>query len=144
MKRKILSSFGILWALPMSIIGLLIVLVYRWHRWRYQFPYVEVIVKRTIPKWAMGQTFGFVIVYSGPIYKERFKSLSWAAVDRERRIVRHERRHVLQSMIFGPLFPIMYGFGLVYAVVRRRNWYKDNPFEIDARSVEEKKRSSVV
>lgn len=141
MKTKLLLSLGIVWALPMTIFGLAVVAFYGVLRWRLSFPCLEFVVKKTIPKWAMGQAFGCVVVYSGPIYKERRQSASWAAVDRERRTLRHERRHVLQTFVFGPLFPIVYGIGLVYAVVRCRGWYQGNPLEVDARSAEDKKPS---
>jgi len=44
----------------------------------------------------------------------------------------HERRHVHQWFVFGPLFPIAYWIGMIYSKTTTGEWYKFNPFETDA------------
>jgi hypothetical protein len=48
----------------------------------------------------------------------------------------HERVHVGQYERWGPLFLPAYLLGSVLAIARKRHYYRDNPFELDARSGE--------
>lgn len=44
----------------------------------------------------------------------------------------HEKRHVLQQMVLGPLFPFLYYGAMLGLLVLRRDPYLRNPFELDA------------
>lgn len=48
-------------------------------------------------------------------------------------VEKHEGRHAYQWFVFGPLFPILYGIGSLYALIKTRDWHHANPFEVDAR-----------
>jgi hypothetical protein len=48
----------------------------------------------------------------------------------------HERVHVRQYERWGPLFLPAYALGSVLALARGRHYYRDNPFEREARSAE--------
>ena len=45
----------------------------------------------------------------------------------------HELVHVRQYERWGPLFPPLYLLGSLWAVLRGRHFYRDNPFELRAR-----------
>lgn len=51
---------------------------------------------------------------------------------------RHEQQHVKQGFKWGVLFPIAYGLASVWAWARKKHYYWDNVFEIDARASEKK------
>lgn len=57
----------------------------------------------------------------------------WQVPDRQA----HERRHVMQWFVFGPLFIVAYGIGIVIGSFRGGG-YMMNPLEIDARKAEKR------
>ncbi len=114
-----------LWALPNTIIGLLLALAYlpksaRWHKGVLEFH-----VRWIFPWWTtvVGQTWGCVVVYrprrdtGGPPGLE---------------LQRHERQHVVQGLRWGPLFLLAYPVMCLVALVRGKRPYRDCWFELDA------------
>lgn len=69
----------------------------------------------------VGFTAGWIILYAPDAHR-------WP------HIRKHERRHVLQGMIFGPLLPLVYLAASAWALLRGRRAYDDNALEVDARS----------
>ena len=110
---------GALWSLPGSILGLLISLVCRPSSLRWSDGAVVIRVRKCIPAMACAQTWGVVI-------------LATVAGDTPG-ILRHERRHVLQWFVLGPLFLLAYPLCSLYAWMRGGDGYRDNPLEADAR-----------
>lgn len=53
------------------------------------------------------------------------------------RLVRHEQTHAWWALLVGLLFFVMYGVASLVAVVRGKNWYQDNAFEVAARKAED-------
>lgn len=100
-------------ALPHSLVGMLLALVYyRPAAIRWNEGCLEVIATRTLigGKWVGAQTHGWVIVYR-----------DWdQARDRDLRV--HERVHVVQALVLGPLFPLLYGLGWLMEYARERDW----------------------
>ncbi len=54
------------------------------------------------------------------------------------RLYRHELEHVLQTMQFGPLMPVAYVAASLWQVLRGRRLYRDNWFEVRARTAEDR------
>lgn len=52
------------------------------------------------------------------------------------RLFSHERRHALQCMVLGPLFPLAYAVASLVSAARGTGFYRGNAFEVDARNHE--------
>jgi len=108
---------GYLWALPMSLVGLLLGLtLYFPKRIRWRDGCLEIVPRRENligGPWVGGQTYGWVIF----LRDERMLEHAELAV--------HERGHVVQALLLGPLFPVAYGilFAINYAHFRS-DWRK--------------------
>lgn len=126
---------GYLLALAHTVVGLALALVYRSHSWRWSDGCMEALAGR-LPDgrtriWGRpsAQTHGWLILYAD------------ARVRESPRLRAHERVHVVQGFVGGPLFPIAYGlsFLVLFAADRFRSWrnaYLAIPFERHARAVE--------
>ena len=116
--RRVPLALGFLWALPTTVIGLVLGLL------TFQVPRVHggaLVFDRRGPRglaWVLvrmhraAMTVGFVIVSSVPV---------------EGRLLTHERHHVRQSMVWGPLFVPAY---LLLAIPYG---YRRHPMEVRAR-----------
>lgn len=71
---------------------------------------------------AVALTLGHVILGRRPEDLEAFRA--------------HEHAHVRQCEIWGPLFLPAYLSGSLWARLRGRHFYRDNPFEVRAREAE--------
>ena len=116
--HRVLFALGFLWALPTTTIGLVLGLL------TFQVPRVHggaLVFDRRGPRGLAGvlarmhraaMTVGFVIVSSVPV---------------EGRLLTHERHHVRQSMVWGPLFvPAHLLLAIPYG-------YRRHPMEVRAR-----------
>jgi hypothetical protein len=127
---SILKALGYLWAAPTTILCLIFFLFPMWalgqitpFRWS-DGAWDWVIVQDgwfwklyTLRGWA-ASTLGWAIFYSpGYVNQPKFST--------------HERRHVLQNLILGPTFILIY---LVFNIAFS---YQDNPLEVDARNHEQ-------
>lgn len=87
--------WGVLWSLPLTLLGLLLALLYVPRRVRWSDGCLEVI-----PRWIAfqpgAQTFGIVIFYADE------------AARRDVGLRVHERVHVRQAFVFGVFFSILY------------------------------------
>ena len=114
---------GYIWALPVTIVGVLIALVwYRCHSWRISDGCIECVVSRGAPRkvWWAGQCWGNLVMYG-------------LESDRQHSSIRiHERVHTVQVFIGGVFMPLAYAAMYLYDRIRLPNWrsaYRSNPFE---------------
>lgn len=117
---------GYLLALPMTLIGIAAALILGARR----FAWVSGVIECVTPRlgWAAAMTFGQVVMYRDPY----LKTIGELAV--------HERTHVVQGFVLGPLQPILYGVFFAYAWARNpaggfEAAYRANPFERHAYAV---------
>lgn len=118
----VLRFLGYLWCLPNSAIGAVLSLLAGGedHRWVNGMVVVRV---RWIPGVnVLAQTWGCVVLWNPRNFHPPSGEL-----------LAHERRHVTQSMLLGPLFLVAYPLASLVAIFRGRNFYRDNWFEADAR-----------
>lgn len=113
---------GYMIALPHTIIGLILALAYRGRDWRWHAGCLEVVAgtftrdgKQVTRIWGRpaAQTHGWLIVYAD----------KYARADTEIRV--HERVHVVQGMIGGPLYVLAYGLTFVWHLLwdPSAGWY---------------------
>lgn len=111
---------GYLMALPHTLVGLLLALVYRCHSWRWHDGCLEAIAgqkpdgETRIWGSPAAQTHGWVIFYDSEAMRQ------YAPV----RV--HERVLVWQGFIGGPVYAI------VYVICHLWAGYEKNPFEVQA------------
>ena len=123
---------GYLLALPHTLVGLLLALVYRSREWRWSDGCLECIAgskDRRTRIWGQpwAQTHGFLIIYDCEAHRET----PWLRV--------HERVHVFQGFVGSVFFPIAYGvcFTAHFVWTGCKNWwrsYEAIPFERAARA----------
>ena len=135
MGRRILGWLGVLWALPVSLLAFVLVLLLRpkwlgggvrWARVRYGETTALAVwggalagLLRRMPLGAVdGVTLGHVV-----LFRQAWKM---------RAIGAHEFAHVRQYMRWGFLFPLAYGLESVWQWLRGRHYYWDNRFEVEA------------
>jgi hypothetical protein len=114
--------FGFIWALPGTLIGLLVSLLCGPTKVRLQAGVLVLSVKRCIPAMAIAQTWGVVILMT-------------PAGDRPV-VFTHESCHVRQWMALGVFFMPAYCIASLIAWARGRNYYRDNYFEAQAYAAE--------
>ncbi len=118
---------GWLWALPMTLLGVLRLVVYWPMAIRWVDGVIEVDCKRLIPGWATGQTIGMLTCYAPGLLTAPSPG----------RLRRHEHRHAWgQFAVYGPLMLFLYPLALLSVAVQGGNWYRDSYFEVDARGHE--------
>lgn len=127
---------GYLLALPHTVVGIFICwLAYKAHSWKWNDGCLECVASLTdegVTKiWGrpLAQTHGFIMVFASE------------GVSKDRRIRIHERCHVVQSFLGGPLYAAIYGlfFFASFAANGFKDWYaayRKNPFEEHAYSNE--------
>ena len=126
--KLVLYVLGFIWALPLSIIGAVLSLVYGPKAVRWQNGVLLVQVRWLIGfKDTIGQTFGIYIFLKPPI-NEDVTSLD--------RIIAHERTHTFQGFRWGIFFIFAYPLASLIAWARGKHFYRDNYFEIKARAAE--------
>lgn len=135
--EKMLKCLGYAWALPVTLVGLIYVLLFNalgWYKWVgvVNDALVWMVLADKSPKWLMkqwtkwgGHTIGQVVVM-----KHALDS------DKGRTLIVHEMEHVKQCMRLGVFQPLMYG--LIYLSIKwgcdgSTDPYFSNSFEIAAR-----------
>ncbi len=129
--KKLLWLLGHLWALPVTLLGLLIALpfarlhsvdaegllhfVARPERWLGRY------LRRSN---ILAFTLGATVTYAD------------AGGLQQPTLVRHERAHVVQTLVLGPLFLPLYGLASLWQFVRGGHPYFDNVFERQAHAAE--------
>lgn len=129
--KRLLRTIGYAWSFPNSTIGALLVAVglSTGGRARVVGGVVEAhggavsfFLRRLVPirGGASAMTLGHVVL-----------GRDAAGLDRTRA---HEREHVRQFEVWGPLFVPVYFLASIVALLRGRHYYRDNVFEIAARA----------
>ncbi|WP_146209917.1 hypothetical protein [Vitiosangium sp. GDMCC 1.1324] len=129
--RKVLWLAGYVWALPVTLLGLTLALLFA----RLESVDEEGILHFVVEpggllSWYVRHfhiaafTLGAVVTYAG------------ADGPRQIRLVRHERAHVVQTLVLGPMFLPLYGLASLWQLARGRHPYRDNWFEVRARAAE--------
>ncbi|MGI4847190.1 MAG: signal peptide prediction [Janthinobacterium lividum] len=129
------ATLGVLWAAPLTLMGLLLALpVVCWHgRIRLvDGPTPALLVSGP---WAdhmlAHHPFGAMIAMAiGHVVFEERSGLS-------KRILSHELEHVRQAAAWGPLFPFAYIGASMWARLHGRDAYFHNVFEVAARRAEQ-------
>ena len=138
---------GYILSLPHTLFGLLLMLWYRPTKVRWNNGTIECISEHIIPQGidrtgdgdvddpedfrTGAQTHGIIIFYADEYQRLRPD------------LVAHERTHVWQGMLFGPLYPLTYGVFFLGLLVIMRNIvraYRAIPWEQWARKVGERYR----
>jgi hypothetical protein len=129
--RKALWLLGHLWALPMTGLGLLLAVPLARLDSMDEEGILHFVVRTGGPLgWYVRRfhiaafTLGAVVTYAS------------AAGPRQAPLVRHERAHVVQTFLLGPLFLPAYGLASLWQWVRGRHVYHDNWFEVQACAAE--------
>lgn len=120
---KLLKLLGYIWALPLSLIGIALFLVYKPKSVKWSDGALDCVIG--VPNliggpWVGAQTHGWVI-----FYKDEYN-----ATRKDLRI--HERVHVRDALIGGIFFSLAYVAVFLYELVRLRDWrkaYRNNWFE---------------
>ena len=126
--RRSLSVVRYMWAAPTTALGLLVVLVGLWHA---KARVVEGVLE------AHGPMLAWLLAHlTRPPGGAAALTLGHVVIARDRRSLEetraHERVHVRQCETWGPLFVPAYLTASLWAVWRGRNFYFDNPFEMEA------------
>lgn len=112
---------GYLWSLPITLIGILLMLPYGAHSFSIRNGLIQCVAKRILFRPA-AQTFGVVQFYASD-------------QDRARKDLRvHETGHTWQGFILGPFFILIYPAFFCWHFARQgfSDWkiaYSKNPFE---------------
>ena len=133
MRMRLLRPLGVvaryLWALPTTALGIVVLVLTlitrgraRWHSGVLEVHggFAAFFLRRIVPLrgGASAMTLGHVVIARDG------DCLEWTRA--------HERVHVRQCERWGPLFVPAYFCGALYAKVRGRRAYLDNPFEREA------------
>lgn len=129
MLLMILKILAVIWALPTSMVGLLILIPFgagariRWIQGALEVwgPGIQHMFKRLSPIGAQAMVLGHFVVGTSPAFL--------AAVRR------HERVHVRQVECWGPFFLPAYLVASLWLFFRGMDWYRSNPFEVQAYSL---------
>jgi hypothetical protein len=126
--HKTVSAVRYIWAAPTTALGFVIVLV---GLWRMHARFVDGVLEAygpalswllthltLVPGGAAALTLGHVVI------ARDCRSLEMTRA--------HERVHVRQCEAWGPLFVPAYLAASLWAVLRGRNFYVDNWFEVEA------------
>lgn len=133
--RRLILLLGILWALPLTAVGLLLALPVI--LWRGDMRLVR-------------STRAPALLFSGPaadylLARHPFGAMCAMAIGHvviaersslTRRILTHELAHVRQAACWGVLFPFVYLAASAWALLRGEDAYWNNAFEIAARKAE--------
>lgn len=107
-----------LWALPVTLIGLALILPYGGFAASTVAGNIEVNCRRIFPSGMSGQTWGHVIFYKGVVHP---------------RLRFHEQEHVRQCEILGPIMLLAYPLASLWSKLTGGGWYRGNTFERRAR-----------
>ena len=133
--RRLVLALGILWALPLTAVGLLLALPVI--LWRGD---MRLVRSARAP----------ALLFSGPaadylLARHPFGAMCAMAIGHvviaersslTRRILTHELAHVRQAACWGVLFPFVYLGASAWALLRGEDAYWNNAFEIAARKAE--------
>jgi len=122
---------GYIWSLPHTVVGLILSLFYRPTNWRWNEGCIEAIGEDRIWFKPGAQTHGWLILYRDESARNN------------KRLRVHERTHVKQGFLLGPLYVIAYVIHFLYRYTRTgfKDWYTAYEgiyFEKKAREAEQR------
>jgi len=97
-------------ALPATLIGLLFAIIYRPKKWQWSDGCLEAITRPF--GGFQAQTHGWIIYYRDDSYR------------RNESMRVHERVHVLQGFVGGPLFLLAYGLHFIWLFAKKRSFQR--------------------
>lgn len=133
--RPIVIGLGMLWALPLTFIGVVL----------FALPILlsggsSRRVQGVLPGWLVQGRFGDLLLRNHPVGAVNAMAIGHLVVAERgminQRILRHEMEHVRQAACWGVLFPLAYLVASAVALLRGGEAYWDNRFEVDARKAE--------
>jgi hypothetical protein len=122
-----------LWALPVSLLGLLAALITRGSGGRLQQVYGVLESAGGWPAWVLRRDFPFSGAVAAITLGHVVVGVSEDALQATRT---HERAHVRQFERWGVLLLVLYPMAGLLAWVRGGHPYRDNPFEREAQAAE--------
>lgn len=132
--RRLRTAIGVLWALPLSLFGLMLALPIRILRGRVDR------VSGAIPALLVRGRLGDRLLARHPFGPMAAMAIGHIIIARQHGLtphtLRHELAHVRQSTRWGALFPFAYLAASAWAVLHGRQAYWHNHFEIAARKAE--------
>lgn len=128
-----LRGLRYLWALPVTLLGMLIALVSRGSGGTLQRVEGVLEVAGGWPAWVLRRGFPFSGAVAALTLGHVVVGVSLHALAATRA---HERAHVRQFERWGVLLLVLYPLAGLLAWVRGGNPYRDNPFEREARASE--------
>lgn len=132
--RTVASLLGILWALPLSVFGLMLALPIWIARGRIRR------VSGKIPALLVRGRLGDRLLARHPFGPMAAMASGHIIIARQQGLtpqtLAHELAHVRQAARWGPLFPLAYLAASLWAVLHGRRAYWHNHFEIAARKAE--------
>jgi hypothetical protein len=140
--KKFLSLLGIVWALPLTILGLLLAFpVLAWRGRAYA-------VRDSTPALLIHGPFGDFLLEHHPFGAMSAMAIGHVVLSEQkgltRQILTHELEHVRQAARWGILFPFAYIASSLWAKLRGRDAYWHNVFEVAARDAERHAGSEAV
>ncbi|MGV3654170.1 MAG: hypothetical protein ACO1N5_08120 [Noviherbaspirillum sp.] len=128
------TLLGIVWALPLTLLGMLMVIPIMLRGGRMRLVHVRtpaLLVSGPLADYLLDRhPFGAMCAMAiGHIVIEEQDGLPY-------RILTHELAHVRQAALWGIFFPFAYLAASAWAVLRGRDAYWHNAFEIAARAAE--------
>ncbi len=132
-------ALGIVWALPLTIAGMLLalpILLWRGHVQLIKIPTLALLVRGPFADRLLSRhPFGAMTAMAlGHVVIAEHRGLS-------SRVLIHELAHVRQAACWGIFFPFAYLASSAWAALRGRDAYWHNRFEIAAREAENKFRA---
>jgi len=132
---KIAKFVGIVWASPLTLLGMIYVFLFSalgWYEWegRHGNALTWQLVPERAPDWLLHMWLGWTghAVGNIVIVHVQIRSL------RGQMVIRHEQAHVEQAMTFGVFYPIIYAFMYLVSCMCRSSYpLYDNVLEISAR-----------
>lgn len=127
---------GLLWAAPLSLFGLLLAL-----------PVVATggrarVLRRPLPAFLVSGALADRMLHRHPFGAMSGMALGHVVLVQRQaltpRLLRHELEHVRQAARWGLLFPLAYLAASAWALLRGRDAYWHNAFEIAARAAEKR------
>lgn len=132
--RALGRGFGILWALPLTLPGLLLTIPILLYRGRLRF------VQEPTPAAIVSGPFADFLLAHHPFGAMCAMAIGHVVIAEQqgltRQILTHELTHVRQAALWGGLFPFAYLAASLWARLRGRDAYWHNVFEIAARKAE--------
>jgi hypothetical protein len=133
-----------LWALPVTLLGLLLWLLVRL---RFGVRHASVHWVQGLPVLSAQGPWVNTLLQMYPFFEPDALCIGCVVLARDEAMRAHlwvhELVHVSQALRWGILFPILYVGASSWAVLRGRDAYYDNPFEQEALQAERRARENV-